>query len=128
MAQSACPIGVPGLVGVAVAYAGAAREARGITQREVASKANIDQSYLSRLEKGLFEAGFSQLQAIAKALGCSMAYVYGEQEALEGKEALVAKPGGLSDDALEVARAWQGLPMGEREAMKAAITLLTERS
>ncbi|RMG37520.1 MAG: XRE family transcriptional regulator [Gammaproteobacteria bacterium] len=102
----------------------AALEAKGLPCREVASKAGIDQSYLLRLEKGMFEAGSSPLRAIANALACSLAYVYGEQEALEGKEELVAKLEGLSDEALEVARAWQGLSERQREAIKAAIDRL----
>jgi transcriptional regulator with XRE-family HTH domain len=44
------------------------REARGLTQEELARKAGISRAYLARLEIGLHDPHLSRLRKLAKAL------------------------------------------------------------
>lgn len=97
----------------------AARKAKGMTQREVSQKTGLDQAYISRLENGTAEGSSSQILSIARAIGASVAYLYNEQDE-QG-----AKVERLSDEAIELARAWQELPEGERRAIRAAVMQLT---
>ncbi len=46
----------------------AARAARGLTQRDLAARSTIDQSHISRIEKGL-DARISTLSAVVNAMG-----------------------------------------------------------
>jgi transcriptional regulator with XRE-family HTH domain len=43
-----------------------------MTQRELAEKANVDRSYLSRIETGDVKPSLAILERIAHALGCSL--------------------------------------------------------
>ena len=45
------------------------REARDMTQAELARKAGVSRAYLSRLEMGLHDPPLSRLRKLAKALG-----------------------------------------------------------
>ncbi|UEM08041.1 helix-turn-helix domain-containing protein (plasmid) [Skermanella rosea] len=48
----------------------ALRRAAGLTQVQMAERAGITQSYLSKLERGTLEPSFPTLFALAKALNC----------------------------------------------------------
>lgn len=50
-----------------------ARAAAGLTQEEVAARANVDRSYLSRLEHGHQSPTLDMLFRLCDALGCSAA-------------------------------------------------------
>jgi len=96
----------------------AARKAKGKTQSEIARVTGLDQSYISRLENSTAEGSPSQLMAIARAIGVPIAQIYDDQDER------AARLSELSDEAIEVARAWMGLPEGERRAIKTTIELL----
>ncbi|OGI00051.1 MAG: hypothetical protein A2Y25_09080 [Candidatus Melainabacteria bacterium GWF2_37_15] len=44
------------------------RKARGFSQEDLAFKAQIDRSYMSRIERGLVSTGIINLEKIARAL------------------------------------------------------------
>ncbi len=48
------------------------REAKGLTQKEVASSVKMDQSQYSKIEKGKTDPTTSTLQKISKSLGMSL--------------------------------------------------------
>jgi len=96
----------------------AARKARGMTQGELGKKTKLDQAYISRLENGTAEGSPAQILAIARAIGLSVAELYDETDAA-GR-----RTDDLSDAAIELARAWQGLPAEQRAAMRAAVMAL----
>jgi transcriptional regulator with XRE-family HTH domain len=45
------------------------REARGLTQERLAEKADLDQTYISGIERGLRNPGIKNVARLAKALG-----------------------------------------------------------
>jgi transcriptional regulator with XRE-family HTH domain len=45
------------------------REARGLTQEALATKAGVSRAYLARLEMGRHDPPLSRLEKLAKALG-----------------------------------------------------------
>ena len=96
----------------------AARKAKGKTQSEISQATGLDQSYISRLENGTAEGSPSQIMAIARAIGVPIAQLYDDQDER------AAKLSDLSDEAIEVARAWNALPPGQRIAIRAAIDAL----
>ncbi len=53
-----------------------ARESRGLTQTELAKRANISQGALSRIEHGLLPLSESQIDALATALGYPYTFFY----------------------------------------------------
>ena len=48
------------------------REARGLTQAELAEKAELLQANLARVESGKYSTGLDILGRIAEALGCKL--------------------------------------------------------
>ena len=48
------------------------RTERGISQVELAEKAGLIQPHVVRIEQGRYSVGLDTLQAIAKALGCTV--------------------------------------------------------
>jgi transcriptional regulator with XRE-family HTH domain len=56
------------------------RTVRSLSIRDLAKKSGIARSVIHRIESGEQEARASQLEAIAKALGLSMAEFYGGEE------------------------------------------------
>ena len=48
------------------------RTERGISQVELAERAGLVQPHIPRIEQGRYSVGFDTLQAIAKALGCTV--------------------------------------------------------
>lgn len=96
----------------------AARKAKGMTQGELGKKTDLDQAYISRLENGTAEGSPAQILSIARAIGISVAKLYDEKnESARSTE-------DLTDEAIEFARTWQGLPSEQRAAMKAAVKSL----
>ena len=57
------------MVSYAVAYA---RSKRGITQQELSEKTGIDQSDISKIERGVANPSVNTLERIADALGCEL--------------------------------------------------------
>jgi transcriptional regulator with XRE-family HTH domain len=47
------------------------REAKGLTQERLAEKANLDQTYISGIERGLRNPGIKNVVRLARALGIS---------------------------------------------------------
>lgn len=92
----------------------AARKARGLTQQELADRLGIDQGHISRVERGQKGATIDVISAIAAELGVSVAYLFGEGGA--GRESQ-----GLEEEAVMLARLWQGLPHRQREAVKVIV-------
>ena len=48
------------------------RSERGISQVELAEKEGLAQPHIVRIEQGRYSVGLDTLQAIAKALGCTV--------------------------------------------------------
>lgn len=46
------------------------REAKGISQEELAHQAGLDRTYVSGCERGLRNASLASVEKLAKALGC----------------------------------------------------------
>jgi transcriptional regulator with XRE-family HTH domain len=51
---------------------GELRRLKGLSQRQLARLAGVDNGYLSRIERGLREPGDSILNSLASALGCTV--------------------------------------------------------
>jgi len=60
------------------------RVAAGLSQEALAVDANVDRSYVGRLERGTVNAGVDVLERIADALGCKVAELF--REPSEGEE------------------------------------------
>ncbi|NQV42011.1 MAG: helix-turn-helix transcriptional regulator [Candidatus Marinimicrobia bacterium] len=58
------------------------RESHQILQKDLATSAGLDKSYISKLERGLADPTFSTLNKIAKAYNLSVAHLlnYGSEE------------------------------------------------
>ena len=56
------------------------RQARGMSLRELGARAGITPSYAHDIENGRREPSLTTFIAIARALGCSAAYLLGESE------------------------------------------------
>ena len=48
------------------------RKQQGVSQVELAEKAGLSQPHIVRIEQGRYSVGLDTLQAIAKALGCTV--------------------------------------------------------
>jgi transcriptional regulator with XRE-family HTH domain len=59
----------------------ALREERGLSQERLAEAADVDDTYISGLERGLRNPTLLTIDRIARALGVSMATVVAEAEA-----------------------------------------------
>ena len=57
------------------------RKQQGVSQVELAEKAGLSQPHIVRIEQGRYSVGLDILQAIAKALGCTVDMV--EQQAAQ---------------------------------------------
>jgi transcriptional regulator with XRE-family HTH domain len=73
MARRRVPIRQSGLVRRFAARLREVRQARGMTQEDLASKASVTTSYLSRLEGGRVAPGIDMVERIAGALGTTVA-------------------------------------------------------
>lgn len=56
------------------------RVAAGLSQEALAVDANVDRSYMGRLERGTVNAGVDVLEKIATALGCKVADFFREPD------------------------------------------------
>ena len=65
------------------------RTERGMSQTELAEKAGLVQPHIVRIEQGRYSVGLDTLQAIAKALGCTVDMV--EQIRQEALQNMVAE-------------------------------------
>lgn len=64
------------------------REAKGLSQKEVASSAKIDTSNYSKIESGKTDPAFSSVLKIAKALGVEIADLFRADEVLKDVNSL----------------------------------------
>lgn len=105
------------------------REALGMTAEELAEQIGRTRGYISRLENGKAGEALSDLLAVARALGTTLADLVGETD-----EALLAEvrrrlPAG-SDLALGFERIARGLPeqtQSDQEFIRQAIDVLAAR-
>ena len=95
----------------------AARKSKGMTQRELGEHLGLDQTAVSKLETGTYEATPRQLNEFAIALGVSVGYLFGRDEQDEG----------LSADAVELALAYQKLPQDQQTALRKLVTTMLSR-
>ncbi len=54
------------------------RAARGLSQEELADRADIDRTYISSLERSVYAAGIDVVDRLAKALGVTTADLLSE--------------------------------------------------
>jgi transcriptional regulator with XRE-family HTH domain len=73
MARRRVPIRQSGLVRRFATRLRELRQARGMTQDDLANKASVTTSYLSRLESGKVAPGIDMVERIASALGTTVA-------------------------------------------------------
>jgi transcriptional regulator with XRE-family HTH domain len=64
------------------------REARGLTQEELASGAKLKQSHISKLESGVTEGSLSSLRRIADVLNVPVSELLGSCDEKREKEAI----------------------------------------
>jgi transcriptional regulator with XRE-family HTH domain len=72
----------------------AERKSAGLTQAELAKAAELDQSYVSRLERGEKSPGAEVLGQIAHALGIQVSRLLGEEPARPARKPTEATPAG----------------------------------
>ena len=90
------------------------RQARGMTQEEVAARAGFCGKYISECERGLRDLPATSLRAIVEdGLGCNMGHAFpgGDGGARTG----------LPPDALGIAREIAGLPQRHRRLIAAVV-------
>jgi transcriptional regulator with XRE-family HTH domain len=56
-----------------------ARKAAGLSQQELAQRAGLSQRLVSHIETGAREGSLNSFTQLAKALGCAVSYLVGEQ-------------------------------------------------
>ncbi len=56
-----------------------ARKAAGLSQQELAERAGLSQRLVSHIETGAREGSLNSYTQLAKALGCAVSYLVGEQ-------------------------------------------------
>lgn len=56
------------------------RAARGLSQEELADRANIDRTYISSLERSVYAAGIDVVDRLARALGVTAAELLTETD------------------------------------------------
>lgn len=64
-----------------------AREGAGMTQEELSSKARVDRSYISQLERGLKSPTLDMLLRLCKAMGVSAAEIVARVEQAADEDA-----------------------------------------
>ena len=64
-----------------------ARRAAGLTQEALSSKARVDRSYISQLERGLKSPTLDMLLRLCKAMGVSASGIVARVEAAAGGDA-----------------------------------------
>jgi len=61
------------------------RQARGLSQEELAHRAEIDRTYISALERSVYAVGIDVVDRLARALGVEAADLLTRPAALAGK-------------------------------------------
>ncbi|MEW8547955.1 MAG: helix-turn-helix transcriptional regulator [Candidatus Thiodiazotropha sp.] len=92
----------------------AARNAKGITQRDLGLLVGLDQAFISRIENGLSTPTANQLLNIAKSLDISVDYLFPKHNATVD----------LSIDSIELALLYQRLQPSQRNSIKQLITTM----
>jgi len=98
----------------------AEREAQGLTQRDLSTRASFEQTRLSKLESGKSHPGLEALERLCKALGKSLAWLLEQTET-------ASPPQGMTVEAAELARLWQALPDADRAAVRRIVVALGRR-
>ena len=62
------------------------RQARGLSQEELAHRAEIDRTYVSSLERSVYAAGIDVVERLARALGVEVADLLTPPTAPSGKK------------------------------------------
>jgi transcriptional regulator with XRE-family HTH domain len=62
------------------------RQARGLSQEELAHRAEIDRTYISALERNVYAAGIDVVERLARALGVEVADLLTRRTAPSGKK------------------------------------------
>jgi len=62
------------------------RQARGLSQEELAHRAEIDRTYISALERNVYAAGIDVVERLAHALGVEVADLLTRPSAPSGKK------------------------------------------
>ncbi len=96
------------------------REAQGLTQLALSTRASFEQTRLSKLERGKSHPGLEALERLCKALGKRLAWLLEETET-------APPPPGITPEAAELARLWQTLPDGDRAAVRRIVVALGRR-
>ncbi len=69
----------------------AMRKARGLSQNELAERADVNDKYLGEIERGVGNPSLEVLMKVAKALGVDLATVVGDPVTLLGRTDLCAE-------------------------------------
>ncbi|MBI2822601.1 MAG: helix-turn-helix transcriptional regulator [Acidobacteria bacterium] len=88
------------------------REAKGLTQREVAARIQIDDYYISRLENNHINPTLATMQKIASALGVEVRDFFPST-----REEFRITPPKLDKDLKKVAALWKGLTEEHKQLM-----------
>ncbi len=67
------------------------RKARGLSQNELAERADVNDKYLGEIERGVGNPSLEVLMKVAKALGVDLATVVGDPVTLLGRTDLCAE-------------------------------------
>jgi transcriptional regulator with XRE-family HTH domain len=97
-----------------------ARLHAGLTQKQLEARAGVSQKTISKIERG-DQAVSSAAVQLATACGVRPEWLAASDGPMLGPpkvEQPRAKYGALSDEALEVARTWQGLPKSQRDRIR----------
>lgn len=65
------------------------REEKGISQKELADKAEIDRTYMSKLESDSSNPSYDKITKICESLGISLADFFGETEKIEKEPGII---------------------------------------
>lgn len=77
------------------------RKNTGITQKQLADYLNIDQSYISKIEKGERQLSLDSLTKLSSLFGCSIEY-FVEDNVEHSPMTIAFRANGLSSEALEI--------------------------
>lgn len=69
----------------------ALRERRGWTQEKLAEKSELDQTYISGIERGKRNLGFRNLVTVAKAFGITPSELVAESERLKARSPIATR-------------------------------------
>ena len=64
---------------------------KGLTQRALAERSDLDVTYISGIERGVRNPSLKSLECVAKGLGCSIAETFKDLDSLDMKKCLPKK-------------------------------------